>query len=147
LLSENDRAALFIMAETGISKLVYVEMDHPERLTALRSALMRIPGVDVTSSWFTNLEIMPKNIHKGFAVRRLAARLGIRMDQVIAFGDNDNDALMLSEVGYGVAMGNAADAARRAALYTTDTNLRDGVAKALRRFILTDSLSGPSISA
>jgi Cof subfamily protein (haloacid dehalogenase superfamily) len=134
---ENDiRQAFYQMASAGLHKLLYTEMDHPERLRPLRKKLSLVPGVDVTSSWFTNIEIMPKGIHKGFAVRRLAARLDVSMDQVLAFGDNDNDAPMLAQVGYGVAMGNAADAARSAARYTTDTSQRNGVAKGLERFIL-----------
>jgi len=134
---EDNRAALYAMAEEGVHKFVYSDIDHPERLIPLRKQLMDIPKLDITSSWFTNIELMPEGVHKGFAVARLAARLNIRMEQVIAFGDNDNDAPMLAHVGYGIAMGNAADAARSAARYTTDTNLRNGVAKGIERFVLS----------
>ncbi|GHU72012.1 hydrolase [Clostridia bacterium] len=145
--SEDTRSAMYEMAGSGVHKLVYSELDHPERLRPLRKKLSQIPGIDITSSWFTNIEMMPCGIHKGYAVRRLAERLGVRLDQVMAFGDNDNDASMLAAVGYGVAMGNAADAARSAARYTTDSNLHNGVAKGIERFILVDDFTKPSISA
>jgi len=131
------RHAFYQMSSAGLHKILYSEMDHPERLRPLRKKLEMVPGIDLTSSWFTNIEIMPKGIHKGYAVSRLASRLEVSLDQVLAFGDNDNDAPMLAQVGFGVAMGNAADAARSAARYTTDTNQRNGVAKGLERFILT----------
>ena len=132
------RQAFYQMASAGLHKIFYSEMDHPERLRPLRKKLSMIHGIDLTSSWFTNIEIMPTGINKGYAVNRLASRLDVSLDQILAFGDNENDALMLSQVGYGVAMGNAADAARSAARYTTDTSQRNGVAKALERFILTN---------
>ena len=126
---------VYNMAAFGLNKIVYAEMDHPERLRSIRNSLSMIQGIDIASSWFTNIEIMPKGVNKGVAVRSLAQRLGVRMDQVIAFGDNDNDAFMLSQVGYGIAMGNAADSARSAARYTTDTSGRNGLAKGLERFL------------
>ncbi|GHU69045.1 hydrolase [Clostridia bacterium] len=146
-INDGTREAMYDMALSGAHKMVYSELDHPERLRPLRKKLALIPGIDVTSSWFTNIEIMPCGIHKGHAVRRLAERVGVRLDQVMAFGDNDNDASMLAAVGYGVAMGNAADSARSAARYTTDSNLHNGVAKGIERFILIDDYSKPSISA
>ncbi|MDR2656746.1 MAG: Cof-type HAD-IIB family hydrolase [Oscillospiraceae bacterium] len=145
--NDGTREAMYEMAASGAHKMVYSELDHPERLRPLRKKLSMIPGIDITSSWFTNIEIMPSGIHKGYAVSQLADRLGIRLDQVMAFGDNDNDASMLAAVGYGVAMGNAADAARSAARYTTDSNTHNGVAKGIERFILIDDFAKPSISA
>ena len=131
----NFQQYIYNMAAFGLNKILYSEMDHPERLRAVRNALSLIPGIEIASSWFTNIEIMPTGVNKGVAVRSLAQRLGVRMDQVMAFGDNDNDASMLSQVGYGIAMGNAADSARSAARYTTDTSGRNGVAKGLERFL------------
>ncbi|GHV26270.1 hydrolase [Clostridia bacterium] len=133
---ETSKQMFYALAVDGLNKLFYSEMDHPERLRAVRKKLMLVPGIDITSSWFTNIEIMPTGVNKGNAVRAMANRMGINLDQVIAFGDNDNDASMLSLVGYGVAMGNATDAARSAARYTTDSSVGNGVAKAIERFIL-----------
>lgn len=136
------KRSLYTSASFGINKLLYREMDHPDRLRPIRKKLSTVQGVDITSSWFTNIEVMPSGINKGYAVRRLADRLDVNLDQIIAFGDNDNDAGILAQVGYGIAMGNASDAARSAARYTTDTSIRNGVAKGVERFIL--SMERPS---
>lgn len=132
----DDVPALYQMAAQGLNKLVYTERENPEKLEAVRRAIEKIPNVTVTSSWHCNIEIMPLGIDKGVAVARLAERLNISLNQVIAFGDNDNDIPMLSTVGFGVAMGNAIDPVRNIARYVTDTNLNHGVAKALHTFIL-----------
>lgn len=73
---------------------------------------------------------------KGLALRGLAKALDIRMENILAIGDNDNDRGMLSEAGVSVAMGNAADFIKKAAAMVTDTNDHDGVAKILERILL-----------
>ena len=61
--------------------------------------------------------------------------MGISPDEAIAFGDSFNDIPMLRAAGMGVAMGNAEQAVKEAADYITDDCDRDGVAKALERFM------------
>ena len=67
------------------------------------------------------------------AVKR-CRELGITPEQVIAFGDAENDISMLRLAGIGVAMGNGEPAAKEAADYVTDRIEADGIRKALERF-------------
>lgn len=120
----------------GTNKIVYIDREDPERLLHIRRKIERIPGVEVTSSWFNNIEIMPQGVHKGAALAALAKRLHIEAGQVMAIGDNDNDIPMIAWAGVGVAMGNASEGARAAAEFETDDNNNAGVAKAIRRFAL-----------
>lgn len=53
------------------------------------------------------LEILPPNVSKGAALRRLCRLLEIDIEKVIAFGDNPNDREMLLLAGTGVAMATA----------------------------------------
>ena len=46
-------------------------------------------------------------VDKGVAIVELAKKLGITMDQVMAFGDNLNDLHMMQVVGHPVAPENA----------------------------------------
>ena len=121
----------------GINKFVYVDLEDTQRLLRIREMIMTIPGVEVTSSWINNIEIMPAGIDKGTALAALARKLNIDAAQVMAIGDNDNDIPMLKWAGYGVAMGNATDGAKAAASFETDDCENAGVAKAIRRFALT----------
>jgi hypothetical protein len=57
--------------------------------------------------------------------------------RVVAVGDGENDAGMLRAAGVGVALANACEATKRAADHVTAaTNERDGVAEAIRKFVL-----------
>lgn len=83
-----------------------------------------------------NVEINRKGVHKGKALAQLAAHLGFGMDAVMAIGDSDNDLTMLQMAGLGVAMANAAPHIRAAANAVTLDNASDGVAAAVKRYIL-----------
>lgn len=120
----------------GLNKLVAIEEQEPARLQAARQALAAQEKLDVTSSWAANLEIMPVGIGKGGAVRELAEKLGLKASQVMTLGDYDNDLSMIDYAGYGIAMGNASASVKAAAKYETLTNDEDGVAAAIKRFVL-----------
>jgi Cof subfamily protein (haloacid dehalogenase superfamily) len=61
------------------------------------------------------LEFMNPAANKGVALELTAQRLGIPREQVIAFGDGNNDLPMIAWAGLGVAMGTARPAVRAAA--------------------------------
>lgn len=54
------------------------------------------------------LDLLPAGVSKGWALERLAARLGVDRKETMAIGDNWNDVDMLEWAGQGVMMGNAA---------------------------------------
>ena len=62
------------------------------------------------------LEFSPAGINKQVGLSTVAARLNIPREQVLAFGDGNNDAPMLAWAGMSVAMAHATDEARRAAM-------------------------------
>lgn len=66
--------------------------------------------VDVLSTEPENLEFMPRGINKAAALEKVAREFGVPREQVLAFGDAENDLQMLAWAGMGVAMrhGNAA---------------------------------------
>ena len=65
---------------------------------------------DVLSTEHENLEFMPRGISKATALAKVAGEYGVRQEEVLAFGDGENDVAMLTWAGVGVAMahGNAA---------------------------------------
>ena len=62
---------------------------------------------EVTVSHPEYLEFMAPGVHKGAALRWLAARLGIPLAETMAVGDQHNDLEMIAAAGIGVAMGGA----------------------------------------
>ncbi|HTW80570.1 MAG TPA: HAD-IIB family hydrolase [Terracidiphilus sp.] len=54
------------------------------------------------------LDLLPLGVTKGWALERLAARLGVDRKETMAIGDNWNDVEMLEWAGQAVVMGNAA---------------------------------------
>lgn len=59
---------------------------------------------------------------------------GIKRSESMAFGDGENDVDMLKFAGIGVAMGNAAESAKKYADYVTTDIDRDGIYNALKLF-------------
>ena len=54
------------------------------------------------------LDLLPPGVSKGWALERLANRLGVDRKATMAIGDNWNDVDMLEWAGQGIIMGNAA---------------------------------------
>jgi Cof subfamily protein (haloacid dehalogenase superfamily) len=81
------------------------------------------------------LDLLPPGVSKGWALARLAGRLGVDRKETMAIGDNWNDVDMLEWAGQGVMMGNAAQALRTMAKMRgwkqAPPNDQDGVAVVL----------------
>lgn len=77
------------------------------------------------------VEIMNKNTNKGYAISQMAEKLGYKMEEVMAIGNEKNDIPMLEAAGFAVAMGNAVDELKKRADYITKSNLKSGVGHAI----------------
>lgn len=91
-----------------------------------------VPDVD-----FVN--VVSSRASKGEALRRLAAHWRLGLESIAGIGDGDNDLPMLQAVGLPIAMGNATEAVKAAARHVTETVDQDGVASAIRRWILNEA--------
>ncbi len=128
----------------GIEKLNIMSLSEDERLeieekisetcdVAFASSFPVIKGVN------GNLEMTDKNATKGFAIKGLADSLGIGKENIICFGDGENDCSMLSFADHSFAMANGTDIVKSTAKYITDSNDNGGVAKAIHKYVLTNS--------
>ncbi|MGT2934096.1 Cof-type HAD-IIB family hydrolase [Streptococcus catagoni] len=82
------------------------------------------------------LEVMPANVTKASALKKLAEDLNCQADQVMAIGDAPNDLEMLSFAGLGIAMGNASQPIKEMADAVTSSCDEAGVAQAIRKYVL-----------
>jgi Cof subfamily protein (haloacid dehalogenase superfamily) len=78
------------------------------------------------------LDLLPPGVSKGWALERLAARLGVDRRETMAIGDNWNDLGMLEWAGQGIVMANATEELRALAKTRgwklAPSNDEDGVA-------------------
>ena len=82
-------------------------------LELLEAARAHFAGrAEVTVSHPEFLEFLAPGVSKGQAVRWLARRLGIPLEQTLAIGDQYNDLEMIAAAGHGVAMPSAPPAVR-----------------------------------
>lgn len=77
------------------------------------------------------IEIMAQGIDKASSLDKLAKSLGIRQEEVMAFGDGYNDLSMIEYAGCGVAMANAVEGVKQRAQLVTLSNDDDGIAYTL----------------
>ena len=76
------------------------------------------------------IEFQDPNINKGTGLERVCELLNISTDEVLAFGDMDNDIEMLKTAGHGVCLLNGSDETKASADAVTDyTNNEDGLAR------------------
>ncbi len=88
---------------------------------------------------FALVDINGPGCSKGSTLARWAAVCGIPREQVMAVGDNLNDLEMLEFAGWPVVMGNATDAMKARGFPTVPAHDEQGLAVAIRRFILGEA--------
>ena len=127
-------------AEGDVQKVMLFARNTPgsELVTkAITDAVAeRFPSIKTTSSTWNNLELNISTAHKGNSLKRFAEHLGYTLENCMALGDGTNDLSMIEAAGLGVAMSNAHPLVLAAADHVTASNDEDGVAKAIRDFVL-----------
>ena len=79
-------------------------------------------------SWHHQLNITQAGCDKGKSLLWYAQQQNIALDEIIVFGDNDNDAGMLQMVGKGIAMGNGSFLAKASSNCVIGHNNTDAIA-------------------
>ena len=83
-----------------------------------------------------SMEVTDREATKARGLETACRLLEVSMAQAMAIGDSGNDISSLREAGLGVAMGDAPEEVRAAADAVTGTNLQEGVAQAIERYVL-----------
>lgn len=118
-----------------VAKFVVISEDE-EQLLRARKQVEQMAGVQVMSSARGNFEVVNNEVDKGRALKYLADRLGIKREEIMAIGDNENDLSMIKYAGLSVAMGNGENYIKELADFVTLNNDEDGVAYAVKKFVL-----------
>jgi len=110
--------------------VVYVEKEkEPKELSQLSQSR--------TIRWNTyGTDIISKDGGKLVGIRKYMEHEGLSADEIMCFGDGENDIEMIRFAKIGVAMGNALDMVKENADYVTDDVDSDGILNALKHFEL-----------
>lgn len=133
ILCEKRDLAAFVDFE--INKIL--TFGDPDYLQAHYKEMME-PFKDRLNYMFTSdfyFEYTAKGVDKAKALDSVLIPMGYKKEEMMAFGDAQNDKSMVEYVGLGVAMGNASDELKAVANEITDTNNNDGIAKAIMKHI------------
>jgi len=143
-LGEQDRVKIVIdedlekkVVEKKLEVLKAVVVDQDSRkIQCIREDIEKTGLVSVSQSLKDNLEVMDKSVSKGNAVRILSEMLGVKREEIVAIGDNENDISMIEYAGLGIAMGNGEEVLKQVADAITGHYEEDGVAQAVEKYIL-----------
>ena len=121
-----------------IIKLMFIDEEH-----YLENVIKQIPEetykrFNIVRSAPFFLEFLKPTADKWYAINALAKHLGIKNEEIMTFGDANNDSLMVKNAGLGIAMGNAVESLKKVAKFVTVPNYENGVAYALNKFVFNN---------
>ena len=113
-----------------IAKIVFADynQDNIDKVDACIKSHPLSEKYSYLQSEKTLYEILPKGMHKGTVLLKMAEILGIDKQKTVAVGDYDNDIGMLRVAGAGIAVANASPGAKAAAKYITVSNEEHAIA-------------------
>jgi len=127
---------LMAWIQRPVTKILAVA-DAPLPTLLLPEARAHFAGrAEVTVSHPEFLEFLAPRVSKGEAVRWLARRLGIPLEQTMAIGDQFNDLEMIEGVGHGVAMPSAPPEVQACARYLAPPVAEEGAAQVVEALVL-----------
>ena len=114
--------------KNDINKVLLIEKNEEKFLKA-KEFVINLGRFEIASSQSGFIDINPEGASKGKALQILAKHFGYTMDEIVVFGDQDNDVSMLEVAGYGIAMRDASPKALKAADEIALSNNDSGVAR------------------
>ena len=102
-------------------------------------ATMDFPRTNFYLSKDNYLEVTHNQVSKKQALLELANYYQLSLTEIMTIGDNYNDIPMIETAGIGVAMGNAPTEVKTCANTVTDSNDQNGVSKAIKLYVLSES--------
>ncbi|WP_267248291.1 Cof-type HAD-IIB family hydrolase [Streptococcus sp. Marseille-Q5986] len=91
--------------------------------------------VRAVSSGYGCIDILQAGVHKAWGLEELLKRWNLQSEQVMAFGDSENDVEMLELAGMAYAMENAADEVKAVATDLAPANSQAGVYQVLENWL------------
>ena len=128
VLPQQEKELLQLIQEPIYQVLILADPAESQKIEA------DFPHLKFTRSSPYAADIINQEMSKLEGIRRVGKEYGFDINQVMAFGDSDNDLEMLSGVGLSIAMGNGTSSVKKVAKHTTSSNSQDGIHRALEHF-------------
>lgn len=87
------------------------------------------------TSGYGSIDVLPKGLHKAWGLEQVITPMGIAPEEVMAFGDSDNDLEMLAYVGHSYAMENASERVKAAADHLAPHHATGGVLTVIEEYV------------
>jgi len=118
----------------GCVKGMYIA--EPEVMALVRPRLAEHFGgrVSIVQAFRTFLEVVDAKVSKGEGLKLAMERCSLRKEDVLAFGDEENDLSVFAAAGFSAAPSNAKESVRAAANLVIGSNTEDGVAAFLEEY-------------
>ena len=91
--------------------------------------------IRAVSSGYGCIDILQTGIHKAWGLEELLKRWGLKSEQIMAFGDSENDIEMLKLAGISYAMENAEESVKEVATGVAPANSQAGVYQVLENWL------------
>ena len=91
--------------------------------------------VRAVSSGYGCIDILQAGVHKAWGLEKLLKRWNLQSEQIMAFGDSENDVEMLEMAGIAYAMENADDNVKAVATALAPANSQAGVYQVLENWL------------
>lgn len=93
------------------------------------------PDLVPMASGLGAIDVVLPGVDKALGIKELMALKGISADQVMTFGDGDNDISMLRLAKYSYAMENASKTVKAVANFIAPTNAKSGVFQMIEQYL------------
>ncbi len=119
-----------------IHKILAIDYTNAEKVTSwVETMSKKYPDLYIIKSTPFFCEFSTKTATKACAVEFLTQYWGLKKEEVLTIGDQDNDIELLKAGGISVGMGNGTENLKAHADYITDTVDNNGFVKAIEKFV------------
>ncbi|MDD3436532.1 MAG: Cof-type HAD-IIB family hydrolase [Candidatus Gastranaerophilales bacterium] len=120
----------------NINKLLVIDFEDTNKVTMWKDYLEnKFEDLHFVKSMPFFCEVCHPEATKYHAVNCLKDFWGLKTEEILTIGDQDNDIALLKAGGIKVAMGNATEGLKAVANYITDTVNNNGFVKAIEKFV------------
>lgn len=119
----------------NVNKILAIDFDSAERVSGWVEILSKkMPELYIVKSTPYFCEVSNPEAKKSCAVEFLQNYWGLKKEEILCIGDQNNDIELLKAGGVAVAMGNGTEQLKQVADFVTDTIDNDGFVKAIKKF-------------